>query len=187
MTGDGGMDDLLKICEDNLDEHEIFHVRTFLKGRLKKAPYSLRTLCNRNPELMASTISCIALLERIEESRKVVRDVHKEYDPIKEKYMNKYIDATNIVLEMNPDKHKLIKNEFLKFIGTIHQYIITPPKFDITYNEVLKDLVEELQKDTGHTGNAVFNYLSDLLNELGCTSPQGARFTRQLIRSRITS
>jgi hypothetical protein len=181
------MDDLIKICEDNLTEREIFHVKAFLKNRSKKPTYSLRALCNRNQDLMAATISGIVLLERIKEVKKKERDVLKKYDRPEKRYKKKYIDATNILIKMNPDSQKQIKNEFFKFVRAIHQYIDAPTKSDITYNEVMKDLVEELQKDTGQTENAVFNYLSNLLNELGCTSPQGACFTRQLLRSRITS
>jgi hypothetical protein len=186
-SGDGNMDDLIKICEDNLSEHEFLQVKAFLETKPKKAPYSLRAMCRRNPELMASTISGIVLLERIKSGTKPKRETRKKIDSQKNKVIKKYVDGANLLLEMNPDNRKQLKKDFSVYLGSIHQYLDPLPKDDICYNEVLKILVEELQKENPHTENAVLKYLSELLNELGCKSPQNKSFTRQILRSLIKS
>jgi hypothetical protein len=135
---------------------------------------------------MASTISGIVLLERIKSGKKPKRGIKKKYDRDKNKFMKKNLDAINKLLAMNPDNRKQLKSIFFEYLESIHQFVDHFPKDDISYNEVMKLLVEELQKETHHTENAVFNYLSDLLNELSCTSPQNKSFNRQIIRSLIS-
>ena len=65
------------------------------------------------------------------------------------------------------------------------KYTEVPSKIEypemIAYNGILKMMVEDLQKITGHSVNFVRTHLSNVLNKFGCTTPRGNSFNRQII------
>ena len=193
------MNDIIKFCEQNLSDSEINFAKDFFKNASPKSLSSLNRLCPSNKSSAEKDYLKIAVLRHIiaaeiikqgdtkEKNREIIKQRKKKND----EFLKLFVRTANKAIKLRPLNRDQIKQKFIELLSDINQIPIAIPadeplKMGITYNWVMRDLFETLQKNTSHTDNAIYDYLCNLLNNLGCTPPQGSSFYRQQFRSLIS-
>jgi hypothetical protein len=183
------LNDIIKFCEANFSDVELKYAKLFFENASGDAKKILERLCRHNKDNMIIVLKGIAALERVKVSKDRMREMAIIEKEQRKKFEETYYEAASSFIILYPERSKKLMREFNKFFSFITRPTAYDPlKRGITYNSILKDLVETLIDEYPlHTENSILKGLSEFLNELGCKSPQNKPFNRQILHSLIKS
>ena len=194
------MNDIIKFCEQNLSDSEINRAKEYFKNASSKSYKALSFLCRGKEDsikkdLMAEVIRRIVYLEKgkiiDQKYKKILSQKPKSKNPKRDfhRQLKQLLNAINIICIFDPSQdHAKLLFEAIQYLQK--KYKQSKQKEPSVYNDMMRWLFELLRESTPTkkiSSNAILISLSNLLNELGCTSPQNKTFTRQILQSLISS